>query len=142
MHFLKSIRQLLTNPTRAPGPAHSPMPPPEPEPEEEVVVPEIQVSDLLVELNTATPPLLIDVREPYEWRQVHIANSLHIPMNEIPQRLAELPKATNLVIFCAHGSRSYGVAHYLLGQGYPVRNLAGGITQWHRQGGAVVVGKQ
>ena len=122
MHFLKSIRQMLTNSARVDGPTRSPMPPPEPEPEEEAVVPEIQVSDLLVELNGSTPPLLVDVREPYEWRQVHIANSLHIPMNEIPQRLAELPKATNLVIFCAHGSRSYGVAHYLLAQGYHVRN--------------------
>jgi rhodanese-related sulfurtransferase len=141
MQFLKSIKQMLTKPTSPPVRPARLTPPPDPEPEE-VVVPEIKVSDLLLELGKPTPPLLVDVRELYEWQQVHIADSLHIPMNEIPRRLTELPKDANLVIFCAHGSRSYGVAHYLLEQGYQARNLAGGITQWHVQGGAVVVGKQ
>jgi rhodanese-related sulfurtransferase len=87
----------------------------------------------------------LDVRELYEWRQVSIPGALHIPMNDTPWRLDELPREREIVVFCAHGNRSYGVAGYLMAlcagfaieQGFRARSLAGGITQWHRQGGAV-----
>lgn len=138
MNLLKTLKTLLGGAAAAPSPRQPP--PPEPE-ADEIPVPEITVPAALAALAATPAPLLLDVREPYEWCQVHIAASLHIPMNEIPQRLAELPQERELIVLCAHGSRSYGVAHYLIEQGYVARSLAGGITQWHRQGGAVVVGK-
>jgi rhodanese-related sulfurtransferase len=58
-------------------------------------------------------------------------------MNSVPGRLAELPKEQPIVVLCAHGSRSFGVTHYLREQGYNALNLKGGITQWHVQGGEV-----
>ena len=67
---------------------------------------------------------------------------LHIAMNDVPARLHELSKADKIIVFCAHGSRSYGVAHDLIERGYIARNLNGGITQWHRQGARVEVGRQ
>jgi rhodanese-related sulfurtransferase len=88
-------------------------------------------------LEREQPPLLLDVREPYEWRQVHIPFALQIPMNEVPHRVAELPKDRPIVVICAHGSRSYGVAGYLIEQGYTAYSLSGGITQWGRAGGEV-----
>ncbi len=109
------------------------MPPPEAEPEE-IPVPEIDVVALHAQLKT-NPPLLLDVREPYEWRQVHLPDALHIPMNDVPQRLDELPKTEPIVVFCAHGMRSYGVAAYLIEQGYQASSLAGGITAWVSAGG-------
>ena len=136
MSLFESIKQLFTKP--APQPLTRPLPPPDPEPEE-IPVPEISVAALQVELTSDQPPLLLDVREPFEWNQVRIPGARHIPMNDLPNRLAELPKASPIVVFCAHGSRSYGVAHFLIEQGYPARSLAGGITQWHVQGNAVQV---
>lgn len=112
-----------------------PLPPPEPE-SEEIVVPEITVVELQqLPADASTPPLLLDVREPWEWRQVHIPTARHIPMNDLPNQLAELPQDRAIVVLCAHGSRSYGVAGYLIEQGYQACSLAGGITQWVQQGG-------
>jgi rhodanese-related sulfurtransferase len=139
MNLVKTLKALFGGANSTPPP-RQPLPPPEPD-AEEVNVPEITVPEALAALAQSPAPLLLDVREPYEWRQVQIADSLHIPMNEIPQRLAELPTDRELIVLCAHGSRSYGMAHYLIEQGYTARSLAGGITQWHVQGGAVVVGK-
>lgn len=116
------------------APAHHPLPPPAPEPDE-LVVPEVTVAQLQQALTTDTPPLLLDVREQWEWRQVHMPDALHIPMNDIPARLAEMPRAQEIVVVCAHGSRSYGVAGYLLEHGYQATSLRGGITEWVRDGG-------
>jgi rhodanese-related sulfurtransferase len=109
-------------------------PPPEPEPDE-IIVPEVTVAELQQQLAGVQPPRLLDVREPYEWRQVHLPAALHIPMNEVPHRLAELPPTTPIVVICAHGMRSYDVAGYLIEQGYTASSLAGGISAWVRAGG-------
>lgn len=133
----KLLAQLWARLTTKPASAPRPVPPPEPEPAE-ITVPEVTVAALQEALTDVQPPFLLDVRELYEWRQVHLANALHIPMNEVPGRLAELPADRTLVVFCAHGSRSYGVAGYLIEQGYQASSLAGGITEWARQGGAIM----
>ncbi len=134
MDLFKSLKNLFIRPTPKPRP----LLPRDPEPEG-IPVPEVNIAALQVELTSDQPPLLLDVREQFEWNQVHIPGALHIPMNELPNRLAELPAASPIVVFCAHGSRSYGVAHFLIEQGYPARSLTGGITQWHIQGNAVQV---
>ena len=111
---------------------------PEPEPDE-IVVPEMTVAELRTALAGAAPPLILDIREQYEWNQVHIADTLHIPMNSVPERLADLPADRPIAVLCAHGNRSYGVTHFLREQGLAAWNVQGGITQWHVQGGEVVV---
>jgi len=58
-------------------------------------------------------------------------------MNDVPQRLAELPQRDAIVVICAHGSRSYDVAGYLIEQGYQASSLTGGINQWARAGGEI-----
>jgi rhodanese-related sulfurtransferase len=135
MGLFKTIKNLFSKP----APASPPHRPPAPEPEE-VAVPEVTVGELLAEVAGDAPPLLLDVRELYEWRQVSIPGALHIPMNDTPAHLDELPREREIVVFCAHGNRSYGVAAFLIEQGYRARSLAGGITQWHRQGGEVEIG--
>jgi rhodanese-related sulfurtransferase len=82
------------------------------------------------------PPLILDVREQYEWNQVHIPEALHIPMNEVPARLGDLPHDRRIAVLCAHGSRSYGVAHYLREQGFDAWNVTGGITQYVQRAAA------
>lgn len=74
--------------------------------------------------------VLLDVREPWEYAQVHVEGSLHIPMGEIPDRLEELNSGRTYVVMCHHGRRSQQVAEYLGSQGYAAANLAGGIDAW------------
>lgn len=74
---------------------------------------------------------LTDVREPFEVEICRIAGAEHIPMRQIPERLAELPKDKHLLIHCHHGGRSLRVTHYLRAQGFTaVSNVAGGIDAW------------
>ena len=78
--------------------------------------------------------VLLDVREHEELAAAAVAGALHIPMREVPARLAELHTAKPLVVMCHSGVRSRRVAEYLLGQGFTtVFNLKGGIDAWSTQ---------
>ena len=83
-------------------------------------------------------PVLLDVREPWEVSLAAIrparADTLHIPMREIPARLAEIDPQRTVICVCHHGMRSLQVAHFLSQQGYEeVINLQGGIDAWSEQ---------
>jgi len=76
-------------------------------------------------------PLLVDVREPWEYALCRIEGSLHIPLKEVPQRLSELDPEQDIVTFCHHGMRSLQAASYLARQGFSrVQSLQGGIDAW------------
>lgn len=76
--------------------------------------------------------VVIDVREPFELTICQLDEALHIPMNQIPHRLAEIPQDKPVVFMCHTGVRSYNVAAWLqMNQGYTnVHNLMGGIHAW------------
>lgn len=73
---------------------------------------------------------LLDVREPFELQRAAVTGALHIPMRQVPARLAELPKERPILVLCHHGGRSQAVADWLLRQGFRVENVAGGIDAW------------
>jgi rhodanese-related sulfurtransferase len=76
-------------------------------------------------------PVLLDVREPFERETAAILPSLHIPMNDVPDRHAELPRDRRIVVYCHHGTRSEMVAAWLEQEGFTdVANLTGGIDAW------------
>ena len=78
--------------------------------------------------------VLLDVREPWEYTQVHVEGSRHIPMGQVPDRLDELDPASQYVVMCHHGGRSQRVADFLASKGYGrVANLGGGIDAWSLQ---------
>ncbi|HKR65187.1 MAG TPA: molybdopterin-synthase adenylyltransferase MoeB, partial [Thermoanaerobaculia bacterium] len=78
--------------------------------------------------------VLIDVREPYEWNVGHIEGAVHIPMQQIPQRLAEIPRDRDVVMICRVGGRSENARRYLAQNGYTrVKNLIGGMQRWARE---------
>jgi rhodanese-related sulfurtransferase len=78
-------------------------------------------------------PLLLDVREPWEFQTCRIPDSMLVPMRELPARLAEIDPATAVVVICHHGARSLHAAMFLERQGYAsVHNLAGGVNAWAR----------
>jgi rhodanese-related sulfurtransferase len=78
---------------------------------------------------------LLDVREPDEWAAGHAPGAHHVPMMEVPARLAEVPADADVVIVCRSGGRSGQVVSYLMGHGYDnVRNLDGGMQSWAAAG--------
>ena len=78
-------------------------------------------------------PLLIDVREPWEFEICHIDGSTNMPMGQIPQRLQELPGDGEMVVICHHGVRSQQVIHFLRSQtSLRLINLDGGVDAWAR----------
>ena len=83
--------------------------------------------------NTRAKPVLLDVREPWEFQTCHIAQSQHIPMAQVPARVSELDRDAETVVICHHGGRSMQVALFLENQGFKrVHNLAGGVDAWAR----------
>lgn len=81
---------------------------------------------------------VLDVRTTPEFAGGHLRGAKLIPMNDVPKRLAEIPKSRKVVVVCATGSRSSAVSRYLDEAGYPwVGNLTGGVMSWIRQGFAV-----
>ena len=89
----------------------------------------VELAELLKK--NPTEVVLLDVREDDERAVGAIEPSLHIPMNSVPDRLAELPKDRRIVVYCHHGGRSFAVAGYLETEGFDrVTNLTGGIDDW------------
>ncbi|MEH6944764.1 rhodanese-like domain-containing protein [Bacillus sp. JJ722] len=73
---------------------------------------------------------IIDVREDYEVANGMIPNAVHIPMNDIPNKLDLLDQQREYIIVCAGGVRSENVCHYLLANGYNVVNMEDGMYNW------------
>lgn len=96
-------------------------------------------SPLEVDVTTAAQlqragALLLDVREADEVATCAIAGSQHIPMRQIPENLASLPRDRLILVQCHHGGRSLRVTQYLRAQGFTqVSNVAGGIDAWAEQ---------
>jgi rhodanese-related sulfurtransferase len=78
---------------------------------------------------------LLDVREPDEWAAGHAPGAHHMPMMEVPARMAEVPTDAEVVVVCRSGGRSGQVTSYLMGNGWDnVRNLDGGMQSWAAAG--------
>jgi len=84
-------------------------------------------------------PVLLDVREPWEYQAARIEGSQHIPMREVPGRLGELDPDRAVVAICHHGGRSMQVAMFLEKNGFAkTHNLVGGVDAWSRTVDAAV----
>jgi molybdopterin/thiamine biosynthesis adenylyltransferase/rhodanese-related sulfurtransferase len=88
-------------------------------------------------LDSPTPPLFLDIREPDEWDEGHIPSAIHVPRGNLESRIenAAPDHARPIVVYCAGGSRSAFAAKTLEELGYEdVTSLAGGYTDWKRNG--------
>jgi rhodanese-related sulfurtransferase len=101
----------------------------------EMLDPEITAQTLVQQLQQPNPPLLLDVREKWEFDTAHIPNSLLMPMGDVPSRAhAEIDPDEPIVVICHHGARSLNVTMWLRAQGFEhVQSLAGGIDGYSRQ---------
>lgn len=96
----------------------------------------LSAPDLAAWINDPTrpSPVLLDVREPWEFETCRIKDSMPLPMRTIPARLGELDEDAPIVCICHHGARSMQVAHFLEQHGFTeVMNLTGGVDAWSRQ---------
>ena len=93
-------------------------------------VPQLSVKEFKQRIDAGENLFLLDVREPYEYQIAQIGGTL-IPQNDVPQRLAEIPRDREIVVQCRSGARSQRIAEFLKQSGYSkVVNLAGGILAW------------
>ena len=101
---------------------------------------QISAPDLAAWLADASreKPLLLDVREPWEFERARIAGAQLVPMREVPNRLGEIDAQRDVVAICHHGGRSMQVALFLEKAGYKVHNLTGGVDAWSRSVDATV----
>ena len=74
--------------------------------------------------------LLLDVREPAEWRAGHAPGARHIPLGELQGRLDELPRDQTVVVGCRSGGRSARATSVLTRSGFQALNLNGGMRAW------------
>jgi rhodanese-related sulfurtransferase len=95
-------------------------------------VPTVRVDELPADA------VLLDVREDEEWAAGHIAGAVHIPMNQVPQRLqfdaGPITPDASVVVVCKVGGRSAQVTAWLHQQGYQAVNLEGGMLAWEHAG--------
>lgn len=130
-----------TAPTPRTEAAQRPTATPEPPPDE---APELEVDHegLAAWRAEGRPLLLLDIREAYEVRNGVLAGSTWIPMNDVPRNLDRIPKDRTVVVYCAAGVRSFGVAHWLREQGWSdAWSLSGGAgagvsagVPWQQEG--------
>ena len=97
-------------------------------------IPAVTVEELDRLRRTGAPHLVLDVREAPELQRCRLDGARHVPMNEVPNHLDDLPRDRPVVVLCHHGVRSRIVVDYLrqAGLGTAV-NLEGGIDAWARE---------
>lgn len=78
----------------------------------------------------STDALLVDVREPDEFADGHIPNAINLPLSQMRDRNAELPKNRQIWTYCRVGLRGYFATRFLAQHGYQSRNLSGGYTTY------------
>ncbi|HWG17807.1 MAG TPA: MBL fold metallo-hydrolase [Acidobacteriaceae bacterium] len=91
----------------------------------------VTAADIADELAMPDPPLVLDIRTAREWHTEHIPGSLNIPLNHLPERVADLPRDRRIAVHCAGGYRSSIAASILHQHGFTnLEEMAGGIAAW------------
>ncbi|HEV2317892.1 MAG TPA: molybdopterin-synthase adenylyltransferase MoeB [Thermoplasmata archaeon] len=97
-------------------------------------LPTVEPTALAAELRGSDAPFLLDVREPDEWEIAHLPGATLIPQDELAERVGEVARARDVVVYCKSGGRSSRATQLLLDMGFTrVRNLRGGIDAWARE---------
>lgn len=94
---------------------------------------EISVQQLKARMEAGEDLLLLDVREPYEFKIANLSGQL-VPLGQLHSKFSEIDSSREIVVYCHHGNRSAVAVQFLKNQGFEkVLNLAGGIEQWSRE---------
>jgi rhodanese-related sulfurtransferase len=92
----------------------------------------MNATELNDRLKNGKRPIVIDVRQPDEYRTGHIAGAKLIPLNKLNSRMKELPQSREIVCVCASGARSGSATRMLVKAGYNAVNLKGGMNSWRQ----------
>ena len=98
-----------------------------------MITTDITVDELKERLNKGETPIILDVREDWEYQETNIAGAQNIPLGTLPQKLEDLEeyKDQEVIVHCKSGTRSASAKAFLQQQGFSkVRNLLGGITAY------------
>ena len=90
---------------------------------------EITPEELHKKLIAGERVMIIDVREPFEYRRRHIPGAVNIPVSRFTIKMPQLPKEP-IVTVCEHGHRSETVRNILAKHGYDVLSMEGGMAEW------------
>jgi adenylyltransferase/sulfurtransferase len=92
---------------------------------------EVTPRELHQQMTAGQTPWLLDVREPWEFSTVRLSGATLIPLGDLAQQVAEVPRDADVVVYCHHGMRSARAVSMLRHGGWNrVRNLTGGIDRW------------
>jgi rhodanese-related sulfurtransferase len=84
---------------------------------------------------------ILDVRQPEEWLEYHVPGSTLIPLDQLANRLDELPRDEEIVVVCRSGNRSQEGRDILLNANFStVTSVAGGLKEWSARGYKTVSG--
>ena len=98
------------------------------------MIEEITVSELNKKISKKEDFILLDVRTDSEYYLSSIEGSVHIPMNNVPNKLDSLESDKEIIVQCKSGVRSARICEFLLQKGYSnIKNLQGGIVAWAEQ---------
>jgi rhodanese-related sulfurtransferase len=103
-----------------------------------VDIPQIDVAEL--EARLADGATVLDVRNPDEYENGHVAGAVLIPLPELPDRLDEVPSGDPLLVICQAGARSQRACELLAEEGRSVANVIGGTGEWIESGRPVTPG--
>ena len=107
-------------------------------------VAQISTSDLAAWLASANPvkPVILDVRTPEEFAAGHVPGAVNIPYDLVDERLSEIPKTDEVVLYCRSGRRAALAAETLSAAGYTkLAHLTGDMQGWTAAGLPVEVPK-
>ena len=77
---------------------------------------------------------VVDVRTQEEWDEYHAPNTTLIPLDQLQNRLAEIPKDREILVVCRSGNRSQQGRDILLAAGYNATSMTGGLKEWYAKG--------
>jgi rhodanese-related sulfurtransferase len=103
-------------------------------------VPEIDVNELARRRESGAP--IIDVRQPGEYEEAHVPGAVLIPLDELVERVDEVPEVDQVLVICRTGARSAKAVEFLNRTGYDSVNVAGGILAWIEAGQPVTTGAE
>ncbi len=99
-------------------------------------IPSVNPRDAWERLSSGQPaPVLIDVRESWEFNSGHAKGAKNIPLSQLNARVGEIPRNRDVLIICQSGNRSMNAANFLHQQGFTqVTNVSGGTAVWRMHG--------
>ena len=101
-------------------------------------VPEVGVDELAESLQGGA--VLINVRMPDEFEEMHVPGAVLLPLPELPQRASEVPRGQRVYVICATGARSLAAVEALNNAGWDTVSVAGGTKAWAAEGRPVESG--